>query len=128
MQQSGVDFCLDVHGDEAIAYNFIAGTEGINSWNEQRLQLQNQFKENLQFYNPDFQTTVGYPISPSKSANYGICSNYIAEYFNCPAMTLEMPFKDTELTPQPDAGWSARRSQMLGRSCIDAIYSVIEQL
>ncbi len=128
MRQTGVDFCLDVHGDEAIAYNFIAGTEGIKSWSEQRQQLQDLFKMNLQSLNPDFQTSVGYPVTPAGSANYGICSNYIAEQFNCPAMTLEMPFKDTELSPQPDVGWSARRSMMLGHSCLDAIYSVIDQL
>ena len=29
IQQTGLDFGLDVHGDEALPYNFIAGTEGI---------------------------------------------------------------------------------------------------
>ena len=28
MEQTGVDFCLDVHGDEALPYNFIAGPDG----------------------------------------------------------------------------------------------------
>ncbi len=128
MHETGVDFCLDVHGDEAIPYNFIAGTEGVASWNEKRQQLQETFKHNLQRANPDFQTTVGYPVTPAGRANYGICSNYIAETFNCPAMTLEMPFKDTELSPDLHHGWSAERSALLGRSCIEALYSIADHL
>lgn len=128
MHDTGVDFNLDVHGDEALPYNFIAGTEGVKSWSPQRLALQDKFKHNLQRLNPDFQTEIGYPVTPAGSANYGICSNYIAERFGCPAMTLEMPFKDTVDTPDVRFGWSARRSVLLGRSCVDAIYSVVEFL
>ena len=36
MEQTGMDFCLDVHGDEALPYNFIAGSEGIPDWNDER--------------------------------------------------------------------------------------------
>ena len=32
MDRTGVDFAMDVHGDEAIAANFLAGFEGIPSW------------------------------------------------------------------------------------------------
>jgi len=35
---TGLDFGLDVHGDEALPYNFIAGTEGIPGWNSERQQ------------------------------------------------------------------------------------------
>ena len=34
MARTGVDFCLDVHGDEALPYNFIAGPEGIPSYSD----------------------------------------------------------------------------------------------
>lgn len=128
MRQTGISLNLDVHGDEALAYNFIAGTEGIHSWSKERKALQELFKSNLMAINPDFQTTIGYPISAPDSANYGICSSYIAENFACPAMTLEMPFKDTRDTPDVRYGWSDERSAKLGASFIDAIYSVIDQL
>ena len=128
MRETGVSLNLDVHGDEALAYNFIAGTEGIHSWSKERKALQENFKHNLMVINPDFQTTIGYPISAPESANYGICSSYIAEHFACPAMTLEMPFKDTVDTPNHRVGWSDERSAKLGASCVDAIYSVIDQL
>jgi len=128
MEKTGVHFCLDVHGDEALPYNFIAGTEGIESWSPQRLDLQNRFKQALQLLNPDFQTEHGYPVPSPCSANYSICSNYIAERFNCPAMTLEMPFKDTIDTPDDHAGWSARRSDLLGAACLGAINTIRDAL
>jgi len=128
MRETGISLNLDVHGDEALPYNFIAGTEGIESWTEERKDLQELFKSNLMAINPDFQTTIGYPISPPKSANYGICSSFIAENFSCPAMTLEMPFKDTVDSPNENYGWSDERSAKLGSSCVDAIYSIVDKL
>jgi murein tripeptide amidase MpaA len=128
MEQTGVDFCLDVHGDEALPYNFIAGTEGIASWSPQRLELQNRFKDGLSRLNPDFQTVHGYPVAAAGTANYGICSSYIAERFGCPAMTLEMPFKDTVDNPDRQYGWSAQRSIKLGESCLAAIHFIEDSL
>ena len=128
MRQTGVSFNLDVHGDEALPYNFIAGTEGIHSWNDERKNFQELFKSQLMSLNPDFQTTVGYPVGSAGTANYGICSSFIAEHFGCPAMTLEMPFKDNVERMDTRHGWSSERSQHLGASCVAAIYSVIDQL
>ncbi|OED34533.1 hypothetical protein AB833_32135 [Chromatiales bacterium (ex Bugula neritina AB1)] len=122
MHQTGVDLCLDVHGDEALPYNFIAGPQGTKSWDDSRENQLQSFKSTLQALNPDFQTTHGYPVPPPNSANYGICASYVAETFNCLAMTLEMPFKDTVDTPDLEFGWSAERSANLGRSTVDAMY------
>jgi len=127
MESVGVDFCLDVHGDEALPYNFIAGTEGIHSWNPQRLDLQNKYKNALAKLNPDFQTVYGYPVAAPCTANYGICSNFIAERFSCPAMTLEMPFKDID-PPDRKYGWSADRASLLGESCLTAIHLISDSL
>ncbi len=128
MQETGVSFSLDVHGDEALPYNFVAGTEGTASWNDHRSELQDAFKQNWQSINSDFQTQVGYPLTPAGRANYGICSNYVAEHFDCLALTLEMPFKDTELTPDEHEGWSVSRSKMLGSTFLDALDGIIDRL
>ena len=55
-------------------------------------------------------------------------TNQIAHRFDAVAMTLEMPFKDTADTPNPETGWSAERSIKLGYSCLDALSTVIERL
>jgi len=121
MYSVGVDFCLNVHGDEALHYNFIAGTEGVPSWNGQRQAKLERFKQLLKIYSPDFQTDYGYPPNKAGAANMSFCSNYIAENFGCPAMTLEMPFKDSAITPEPEFGWSPGRASELGKSCVLAI-------
>lgn len=128
MQHQGVDFCLDVHGDEGLPYNFIAGAEGIKDWTEQMQTLQNRFTDRLKLVNSDFQTKFGYPKDERGAADMSICTNFVAQEFNCLSMTLEMPFKDTIETPHLIQGWSAERCQNLGASCLDAIAAVIDEL
>ena len=47
MDRTGVDFAMDVHGDEAIAANFLAGFEGIPSWTEGQQALFDRFSDAL---------------------------------------------------------------------------------
>jgi len=122
MHQTGIDLALDVHGDEALPYNFIAGTEGVPSWTEQRDKQLNAFKRTWSALNPDFQCVHGYPKTPPGKANMGVCSSQLAETFGCLAMTLEMPFKDTADTPRTESGWSPERSLRLGASFVDMAY------
>ncbi|WP_426416767.1 M14 family metallopeptidase [Aestuariirhabdus sp. LZHN29] len=128
MAAIGVDFCLDVHGDETLPYNFIAGTHGIPSWDEKRLNVHNGFGQALRRANPDFQLVHGYPDNSAGNANMNMCTNYVAETFDCVAITLEMPFKDTADTPQPREGWSPERCKRLGASALDALHGVIDRL
>lgn len=122
MTETGVDLSLDVHGDEALPYNFIAGTEGVSDWNEEKDAQLLAFKRTWSALNPDFQTTHGYPRTPQGKANLSVCSSQLAHSFNCLAMTLEMPFKDTADTPRPYSGWSPERSMRLGASFVDMAY------
>jgi len=128
MLKTGVHFCLDVHGDEGLPYNFIAGSEGIPSWNDKLKDLHERFGYALMRANPDFQMEHGYPADEPGKADLSMCTNWVAEEFKCSAITLEMPFKDTADTPQPLQGWSPERCQKLGASAIDALYEVIEDL
>ena len=75
MARTGVDFCLDVHGDEALPYNFIAGPEGIPSYTDALAQKLAHFQAALVAANPDFQTKYGYPPTPPGKANLRICAN-----------------------------------------------------
>lgn len=122
MDKTGVHLALDIHGDEALPYNFIAGTEGVTGWNETRDRQLINFKHTVAALNPDFQTVHGYPRNRPDSANLSFCSNQLAHRFNCLAMTLEMPFKDTKDTPRPNVGWSPDRCQRLGATFVDAVY------
>jgi murein tripeptide amidase MpaA len=128
MDEVGVDLCLDVHGDEALPYNFISGSEGIPNFTKRLEALQEHFKQAYQNANPDFQTTFGYELDSPGAANMTMCTNQIAQRFDCLAATIEQPFKDTIDTPDPLYGWSPRRCLRLGASTLDPIYSVIANL
>ncbi len=128
MQATGVDFCLDVHGDEALPYNFIVGPMGIPSLNGKQAELLSTYKTTLAHINPDFQTAHGYPSAKPGAANLTMCSNWVAETFGCLAMTLEQPFKDAADTPEPIQGWSPERCRKLGASCLDALFAVAGNL
>lgn len=129
MHELGCDMALDVHGDEALPYNFIAGTEGIPKWSERLGILLDDFKTAyVSSTNGAFQTKYGYPVNSPGNANLTICSNAIAEAFDCLAMTLEMPFKDDANNPDPQFGWSPGRCKHLGAMALDPINRVVLNL
>ena len=43
-------------------------------------------------------------------------------------MTLEMPFKDAAVNPDPVRGWSPERCRQMGRDCLTAMARVAGQL
>jgi murein tripeptide amidase MpaA len=128
MDKTGVDFALDVHGDEAIPQVFIAGFEGIPSITEHQLALLAGYKTRLDRQTPDFQTRIGYPPSQPGRANLTMGTNAIAERFGCLAMTLEMPFKDHDDAPDAHSGWSPDRSKALARDCLTVLADMLGQL
>jgi murein tripeptide amidase MpaA len=128
MDRTGVDFAMDVHGDEAIAANFLAGFEGIPSWKEEQGALYTRFSDELVRLSPDFQTEKGYEIAAPGKANLSMSTAQLAERFGAISMTLEMPFKDNDDLPDPEEGWSPDRSRLLARSCLDALHAILGDL
>ena len=128
MDASGVDLCLDVHGDEELPYNFISGSEGIPGWTDRLAALDGAFQKAYVAANADFQTTHGYPIDDAGSANMTMCTNAVSQRYDCLAMTLEMPFKDNADQPDLKEGWSPARSMALGASSLDPIAAVLSDL
>ena len=121
MDETGVDFAIDVHGDEAIPAVFLAGFQGIPSWTEQQQAGYDRFAAILERRTPDFQTKIGYPVAGKGKANLTMSTNQLAERFGAVAMTLEMPFKDNNDLPCTAQGWSPERSAALGRDCLGAL-------
>ena len=128
MDQTGVDFAMDVHGDEAIPANFLAGFEGIPSVNEKQIELFRLFSDALERISPDFQTSQGYEIPAPGEANMSMSTTQLAERYGCVSMTLEMPFKDNFDLPDPVYGWSPERSRFLALACLDALHLILPEL
>ncbi|MCY7294024.1 M14 family metallopeptidase [Alteromonas sp. a30] len=128
MKAVGVDLFLDVHGDEAIPYNFVAGCEGNPGYNDRLASLEKNFVEALLLVTPEFQNKFGYPKDAPGKANLTIACNAVGERFSCLAYTLEMPFKDNDNLPDPLYGWSPVRCKQLGEDVLVAMNSVVDNL
>lgn len=128
MQETSVDMFLDVHGDEAIPYNFVAGCEGNPGYSDRLARLDASFIDALLLATPEFQNEVGYPKDEPGKANLTIACNAVGEKFDCLSFTLEMPFKDNDNLPDPAYGWSPVRCKQLGEDVLVAMRSVVDQL
>lgn len=128
MKEIGMDFNLDVHGDEALPYVFISGIEGIPSFDERLSNLTDKFMSNWKVINPDIQDEYGYPKNEAGKANLDICSKRLGEDFKCLSQTLEMPFKQNNNIPDNDMGWSPERSILLGESLVSTLLAMVDDL
>lgn len=128
MKETGVDLFYDVHGDEALPYVFLAGSQGTPSYNDRLAHLRDKFSEVLKLASADFQSEFGYDIDAPGTANMTIATHWVAERFDCLANTLEMPFKENANLPFEDTGWSPERSIKLGEASLVAMLAVVDEL
>lgn len=128
MEETGVDLFYDVHGDEALPYVFLAGSQGTPSYNDRLAHLRDKFSEVLKLASADFQSEFGYDIDAPGTANMTIATHWVAERFDCLANTLEMPFKENANLPFEDTGWSPERSIKLGEASLVAMLAVVDEL
>nr|WP_216821255.1 M14-type cytosolic carboxypeptidase [Marinobacterium profundum] len=125
MEQTGVDLFLDIHGDEVLPYNFLAGCGGNPSFSEKQRQLESQFRQDLLAASDEFQLEYGYADDQFGQEALTLAANQVGHRFNCLAMTLEMPFKDNSNRPAPSEGWSPERSKKLGSTVLTPILKAI---
>ncbi|OYW80941.1 MAG: hypothetical protein B7Z26_05725, partial [Asticcacaulis sp. 32-58-5] len=125
MDDTGVDFMMDVHGDEAIPHVFIDGCDiDVKSTPAQKKGCQDYYAALLKA-SPTFQTVHGYPPNFGGDEAPTICARAVPRRYGCVGMTLEMPFKDSLDAPDPELGWSAQASADLGVACLKALNEVI---
>ncbi|WP_442809000.1 M14 family metallopeptidase [Trinickia soli] len=118
---NGCDMFFDIHGDEALPYVFVAGSEMLPNFTERQLQEQRAFIEAFKQASPDFQDVHGYEASKYQEDALKLASKYIGHTFGCLSLTLEMPFKDNANLPDERVGWSGERSAALGAAVLGAV-------
>jgi murein tripeptide amidase MpaA len=128
MDETGVDFAMDVHGDEAIPYVFMAGFDGVPSLTQAQVDNYDAYLAALEARTEDFQTKYGYPKAGQGQANMTMSTNQLAERFGAVSMTLEMPFKDNKDAPDPVQGWSPDRSKRLAVDCLKTLAEIVDRL
>jgi murein tripeptide amidase MpaA len=114
----GCDLFLDVHGDEALPYVFIAGSEMLEGFSPEQAAAQSTFLESFKAASPDFQTRHGYGSGKYRAEMLTLASKYIGHTFKCVSLTLEMPFKDNAQLPDAGVGWNGERSKRLGAAVL----------
>lgn len=129
MKEIGVDFLLDVHGDENIPYVFLVDRQEDPNYNARICKLENIFKEEYKKANSDFQCEHGYPRQKHTSEKLlSIASHAIGERFDCLSLTIEMPFKDNADHPDEYQGWSHIRSMNLGKDLLYPLAALADKL
>ncbi len=116
MKKRGVDFFIDIHGDETIPYNFM-----MTYGNEIE---GNKFKQLLAEKEPRFQLKYDYATynnSCSSSCGPATCgsgqtaTSYVAQHFDATSLLLEASFKPLENRPSSEV-WEKQSCIALGHS------------
>ena len=126
IHEIGCDMFFDIHGDEALPYNFVAGSEMLEGFTGAQMQEQQAFIEHFKQVSPDFQNVHGYLASKYNQEMLTLASKYIGHTFKCLSLTLEMPFKDNADMPDPELGWNGARSKQLGAAMLQPILGAIK--
>ncbi|CAG9173360.1 M14-type cytosolic carboxypeptidase [Cupriavidus respiraculi] len=126
IEATGCDMFFDIHGDEGLPYNFVAGSEMLPGFTEAQRVAQQRFVEAFKRATPDFQDVHGYAASKYNADALKLASKYIGNAFGCLSLTLEMPFKDNADLPQPAVGWNGQRSALLGAAMLQAILAQLD--
>lgn len=126
IQETGCDLFLDIHGDEALPYVFVAGSEMLEGFTQQQADEQQAFIAQFMRASEDFQTEFGYSAGKYRAEMLALASKYIGHTYKCVSLTLEMPFKDNARSPDPRVGWNGARSAQLGRDILRPILHNVE--
>jgi len=125
IQETGVDVFLDVHGDEALPYVFVAGGEMLPGFTPAQTATQQDFIADFKRASPDFQDTHGYGAGKYRADALKLASKWVGHTFGCLSLTLEMPFKDNANLPDATFGWSADRSARLGAAILGPLLAAV---
>jgi murein tripeptide amidase MpaA len=121
MDRTGVDFSLDVHGDETLPHVFVDGADVDPQATALQIAGIERFKQTLLAATPAFQTKVGYPATYAGDEAPGMCTRAVARRYGAVSLTLEMPFKESVEAPDAIAGWSVGASRRLGYDTLPAV-------
>ncbi|MCP4046792.1 MAG: carboxypeptidase family protein [Gammaproteobacteria bacterium] len=129
MQETGVDFFIDVHGDEGLPYCFVAGFHGVPNLRENRIEQFRKYRHTLARLCPDFQEVHGYDADEPGAANMNMALNYIADHFDAVTMIMETPFQDNHDLPDAGiGGFSTERCRHLARGSLAALLQIIDEI
>jgi murein tripeptide amidase MpaA len=120
IEATGVDLFFDVHADESHVFAFAACTEGNPSYTDEIAEAEAAIRDDLAEVTPEFLDEPGYDLDEPGEADLSCAANFIGESFGCPAVTLELPIRDSQ-GERVKAGWSPGRAVRFGRNMVDVL-------
>ncbi|MEZ4669161.1 MAG: M14-type cytosolic carboxypeptidase [Anaerolineae bacterium] len=122
MERIGVDFFIDLHGDEDRHYLWLVQphpklvTEAMKT---RQQYIEDEVRSRYVEYGPI------QPDDPSTPADTGMAADWVAWRFQCPSVIVELPFKDT-FGPQgePDSLLAAGCAQF-GRDLLEIVQNTL---
>lgn len=93
MDRTGIDFALDVHGDEELPYTFIANVDHVVPIAPRIDAVRSVFKAALERGDPLSRPNGGYVRPHTKAEPLSFCSPRIMTRYGAPALTVELPYK-----------------------------------
>ena len=127
MQATGVNAFIDVHGDEALPYVFVAGGEMLPNFTPEQAREQGDFIADFKRASQEFQDVHGYGAGKYQEDALKLASKWVAHTFGCLSLTLEMPFKDNANLPDPQVGWNGMRSRKLGAAMLEPLLASLDR-
>ena len=124
MDLTGVDLVFDVHGHEVAMGPFVAISAGGVGERRRNRAFYKRFGSRLAAVNAAFRNEPDYP----ELTDLSMAVPQIALRFGAIAMVLEMPFKDSCVSPDPEFGWSPERSKALANDIIDVLTEMIDDV
>lgn len=128
MMRSGVDFSFDIHADEKQPCNFIYPATGVAAEGSAVLALLDQYRRAYCRASREMVMGDGPPDPAPGSGAPGMCMNWVTTTFDCLAMTLEMPFKDTANITHMAVPWGPERAMRFGAAALDGIAELLPVL
>jgi murein tripeptide amidase MpaA len=123
MESEGVDFFLDIHGDEERPYIWLVQPHPDNVAPEVE-DIQQRFEAEIRSRHIEYGPKPLIMPSPTNPES-GMSIDYIAPRFKCPAFIIELPFKDIIGDNRQYDSLLAEGCEGFGRSCLAVVHSLM---
>jgi len=121
--QTGVDFFLDVHGDEERPFIWLVGPHSDNVTAEADRQ-QREFERMMGERYVELKPKPDAIPAPSRPDS-GMSVDHIAAKYHCPAIIIEFPFKETVSASGQRDSLLAEGCMGFGGACVDVLNSLL---
>ncbi|MBI1243952.1 MAG: hypothetical protein GC202_03015 [Alphaproteobacteria bacterium] len=128
MEHAGVDFCLDVHGDEELPYAFVANVDRVAPVPDEIAEICDAFQQALASKDPGFLSRAGRTRPHTLRNPLSFCSPQVMHRFRKPAATLELPYKKFQAGQDQEREYGPAGCIATGRASVSALAAMLDAL